>query len=120
METNQASRDSSDKNFKGPERRRKPRIYDSIPLRVRGVGGKGKRYEFESIASNLSAGGICSIAPRTVESGEKLLFLIRFSRLGSMPVVAPAVLAKGIVLRSQKRPDGTYQFAAAFTRHRFL
>ena len=120
MEINQAFRNSSDNAFKGSERRLKPRIYDSIPLRVRRVEEKGKRYEFESVACDLSAGGIRLTAPSAVEKGEKLTFLIRFSLFGSMPAVAPILLAKGVVLRSHKRPDGSYQFAAAFTRHRFL
>jgi hypothetical protein len=102
------------------ERRQKLRIYDRIPVKVRGVGPDGEHFEFDTVTKNISAGGLCAPAPRTVRVGDKLTFQIRFALAGSTPAQAPTVSARGMVLRSEELPDGTSQFAAAFTLRRIL
>ncbi len=102
------------------ERRRKPRIYNPIPITINGIGSDGDRFEFESIADNVSAGGLSTPAPRTVCVGEELSFLIRFSLGGTRLMVAPTILARGIVLRAHDLPDGTSRIGVAFIRSRIL
>ncbi len=102
------------------ERRKKPRICDPIPVRVRGVGPDGEHYEFDTVARNISAGGLCAPAPRVIRVGDELTFQIRFLLAGSRPAQAPTVSARGTVLRAEAHPDGTSQFAAAFTLRRVV
>ncbi len=102
------------------ERRKKPRIYDPIPVRVLGVGPDGEHFEFDTVAENISAGGLSAPAPRIVKAGDELTFQIRFALAGSTPAQAPAVTARGTVVRAQELPDGTSKFAAGFTLRRAL
>jgi len=95
------------------DRRKHPRLPGPIPLKVR----SGSR-ALAAVAQNVSAGGLAATAPEEFEVGEKLRFEIRFAAAGSNPVTAPEVSVQGIVLRSEKRPDGTFAFAAAFTNRR--
>ena len=115
-----AFRKPSDETFNGTDLRCKPRIYDPILLRVRGVSASGKRYEFESIAFNIGPGGLCTTAPRIVGAGDNLFFFVRFSRNGSTPDIAPALVARGIVLRTLEGQNGLLQFAAYFTHRKIL
>ncbi len=102
------------------ERRKKPRIYDPIPVRVRGVDPDGHHFEFDTVAKNISAGGLWAPAPRILRAGDELTFQIRFALAGSKPAQAPTVSTRGKVVRSEELPDGTSQFAAAFTLRRIL
>jgi hypothetical protein len=102
------------------ERRRHPRIYHPIPVRVCGVNAGGKAFEFDTIAKDVSAGGICAPAPRLIIVGEELSLQIRFSLAGSSPSQAPTVSARGTVLRSSELADGTFQFAAALIQYRLV
>lgn len=102
------------------DRRRKPRINDPVPIIVRGSDGHGKNYRFNTIACNIGAGGVCAAAPRFMVAGEKILLYVRFALAGSKPFKAPAMAARAVVLRAEKRPDGSFLFAASFLLHRFL
>jgi hypothetical protein len=87
---------------------------DPIGLTVFGVE-KGERYKFETVVTNLSAAGVCARAPRAIDTGQELLFQIRFSLSDSRSSRAPAVVIRGVVVRSEARRAGKSQFAAAFT-----
>ncbi len=97
------------------EQRRTPRLYEPISVTVRGDAGKGKNFEFETIANDVSGGGLCAFAPQPIRPGTRLSFQVRFARAGTRPFYAPTVATKGIVLRVKDLPDGTCMFAAAFT-----
>ncbi|HYK90299.1 MAG TPA: PilZ domain-containing protein [Acidobacteriota bacterium] len=102
------------------ERRHKPRLYDPIPVKVRGAGPDGKRFEFDTIAKDISAGGLCAPAPGIIRAGEELTFHIRFSLAPGRQTQAPTVSARGTVLRSEEMPDGSSRFAVAFNLRRVL
>jgi hypothetical protein len=102
------------------DRRRYPRIYDPVPVRVRGVHAGGEQFEFDTIAKNVSAGGICAPTPHLLNVGEEVSLQIRFSRAGSSPSQAPTVSARGRILRSEQLLNGSVLFAAAFIRRRIV
>jgi hypothetical protein len=95
------------------ERRAKPRIYVPVQLRVRGRTEDGESYEFETVARNIGAGGVCATAPRVLQPGDRLLLQIRFALAGSRPATAPTIAAHGVVLRSEPLEQGRCIFAAA-------
>jgi hypothetical protein len=96
------------------ERRRNPRLNDSLPVIVRSVNRRRKPYQFNSITRDIGAGGLCAIAPELLQPGEKINLHIRFAVAGSNPTQAPGASARAIVLRAEERPDGTCIFAASF------
>ena len=102
------------------ERRKKLRISDPIPIIVRGSDGRGKTYRFKTITRNIGSGGVCASAPRIMEAGEKILLHVRFALAGSKSSTSPAIAARAVVLRAEKQPDGSCEFAASFLLHRFL
>ena len=120
MDTDQAYTNPQVEDPIGLERRHKPRIYDPIPLNVRGVGADGEPYQFDTVTKNIGAGGLCALAPRIMRAGETVFFSIRFLLAGSAPSHAPKLAARATVLRAGERPDGTSQFAAAFTLRRIV
>jgi hypothetical protein len=93
-------------NLIGEDRRRKPRMEEPLPLSVRGAEPCGKRYQFETVARNIGAGGLCAFAPRVMQKGEKVSLRIRFARLGSKPLQAPEVSMRGMVKRVAESPGG--------------
>jgi hypothetical protein len=104
----------SDNNDTVADRRCKPRLYGPIGLTVCGVD-RGERYCFETVVANISAGGICALAPRAISIGQELSFRIRFALAGSRPSSSPTVVTRGVVVRMEERPAGRSRFAAAFT-----
>ncbi len=120
MATDEAPATPQVEDFAGSDRRRKPRIYDPIPLNVRGVGADGEPYEFETVTVNIGAGGVCALAPRTLRAGEVIFLSIRFLHAGSAPPHAPKVAARATVQRAEELPGGLFQFAAQFTLRRIV
>ncbi len=84
-------------------------------IAVKGEQERGDRIEFDTVAANISGGGLCAFAPRELSPGDGLYFRIRFARAGTRPFRAPTVATRGVVRRVQLLPDGTFLFAAAFT-----
>ena len=115
MNTQEIQHGSADEIFESRERRQKPRLEDPIQLRVRVMKGSRPFMEFDTVALNISAGGICALAPRRINAGCRLYLNIRFALHGSTPVEAPTIAVGGVVLRAQEWPDGHSLFAAAFT-----
>ncbi len=97
------------------DRRRTLRLYEPISVTVRGERAEGDRFEFETVARDVGGGGLCAVASRILNTGEKLRFIIQFARAGTRPFHAPIVIAQGVVLRVQELSEGTFLFAAAFT-----
>jgi hypothetical protein len=110
----------SRKKYNGEERRLKPRIYYPIPIRVRTTGCCGERLEFDTFADDLSAGGFSAHTTMEFQPGQKLFFVMRFSLEKGSHLEATTVAAHGIVLRSEKRFNGSYAFASTVDRHRFI
>jgi hypothetical protein len=100
------------------ERRRGQRLDDPLPVLVRGINNQGESFQFRSIVRDISAGGLCAIAPEPLTIGEKLFLHVRFALADADPLHAPEASFRGVVLRSQERPDGTCIFAVSFLRKR--
>jgi c-di-GMP-binding flagellar brake protein YcgR len=96
------------------ERRRRPRINTPLPVLVRGTSDQGRSFQFNSVVRDISAGGLCSIAPESLKIGEKLYLHVRFTQADANPTQAAEASLRGIVLRSKERPDGTCLFAVSF------
>jgi hypothetical protein len=108
------------KAYAGPERRRKPRIYYPIPIKARPAGRAAERFELNTYANNLSAGGFSAPSEREFLPGQRLFFIVRFSLDKSLNARVTAIAAHGTVLRSEVQLDGSYVFASSFDRYRFL
>lgn len=102
------------------ERRGKPRMYDPIPVLVRGSEDCGKRYQFSAVAKNISAGGLFASAPRVMGVGEKITLFVRFELAGSKPARSPAIAARAEVVRVEAQSGDSCAFAACFLRHRLI
>ncbi|MBN2321305.1 MAG: PilZ domain-containing protein [Acidobacteria bacterium] len=96
------------------ERRKYSRLRDPLPVVVRSINRREKPFQFNSITQDIGAGGLCAVAPRLLRLGEKINLHIRFAVPGSNPPQAPSASARAVVLRTEKRPDGTCVFAASF------
>ena len=107
-------------NQKRVDRRKKPRIYEPFPVKVRGVDIGGDVFNIDAVVSNLSTGGLYLQFPQFVQPGSKVFVLIKISTAHMEKGPAPRVAARGRVLRSEPRPEGQYGLAVAFTRYRFL
>jgi hypothetical protein len=100
------------------ERRRKARLYHSLPLSVRGSEASGKAYRFETITPNIGAGGLCAFAPRIMKIGERISMRVRFARIGSKLLQAPEISIRGQVVRVEERAAGYCLFAVSFLLRR--
>jgi len=96
------------------ERRRNARMKDPVPVIVRSINRREKPFQFYSITRDISGSGLCAVAPRILRRGEKINLHIRFAVPGSNPSIAPSASARAVVLRTEKRSDGTCFFAASF------
>jgi hypothetical protein len=115
MKKQKIQHSSADEIFESTERRQKPRLEDPIQLRVRVMQHGAPLIEFDTVALNISAGGICALAPCRIDAGSRLYLNIRFALPGTTPIEAPAIAAGGVVLRAREWPDGHSLFAAEFT-----
>jgi hypothetical protein len=120
MQSHKLFRVYSKESYQGEERRCTPRIYYPIPLRIRIKQPSGEHLEFRTFANDLSTSGFSAHTTVECHPGQKLFFLMRFSLQKGIPARAPMVAAQGIVLRSERRFDGSYVFASTVGRHRFI
>ena len=102
------------------ERRVKMRIAGPLPVRVRLRGRDGEVFKADSIAENISTDGIYLRLGRQVETGTELLLVVQFSRGLTRTRQAARVAARGVVLRVEPAPGGSYGVAIEIRRHRFL
>jgi PilZ domain-containing protein len=114
-------RDSSLENDVGTERRRKPRIFDPFPAKVKGTNLDGESFETETVIDNLSADGLYLRLMQRVKQGAKLSVVFQLSlKPGAEAVSQPRVAVKGLVLRTESKPGGVFGVAITFDRARFL
>ena len=92
-------------------------MYNRFITRVRGINTTGEPFEVETALDNLSAGGLYIRLGQNVKENTKLELLIHLAE--SRDAVAPVVETKGVVLRSEQKPNGEFGIAVKFTRHRF-
>ena len=102
------------------ERRRHARLYESLPVLVRGVAATGEAFELLTVLDNVSAGGLYVRLKHRVEVGEKLFAAICFAadRMAEAPHLR--VVVRGRVVRITRHPDGRWGVGVQVVRHRFL
>jgi hypothetical protein len=102
------------------ERRRKPRVNDPIQIAVRGLDDCGARYHFDTVTRDIGSDGLCALAPRVMKAGDSISLRILFARAGSKPLHAPAMAARGVVLRVEEQADKSSLFAVSFISRRMI
>ena len=104
-----------DNTLESADRRQHSRIH--YPMSVKVVG---RKREFGTIVTDLSAGGIRTRSMQEISTGERFRFVVAFSIAGRHPKTMPKLSARGIITRVRDLQDGCFEFAARFTRFRFL
>ena len=102
------------------ERRRRPRIRESFPAKVRGEDAYGEEFDIDTVLDNIGSKGLYLRLARNVEPGAEMLMVVRLSASQDKSVFAPTVAIHGAVLRSEPQPDGSCGLAIGFKHHRFL
>ncbi len=114
------SRDSASAGYAGEERRRKPRIEEPFPAKVRGIDCMGDPFEVEAVLDNVSAGGLYMRMKPCMEAGVELFIFFRLATRLTPEAKGLRVAARSRVLRSELQPDGGCGVAVAFERHHHL
>lgn len=102
------------------ERRDKPRVNVPFPARMRGVDIDGQAFEQDALLDNIGPGGLYLRLTRSIQPGTQVSVAVRLSTAPAGTVPAPRLAARGVVLRAEPQPDGTYGIAVAFERRRIL
>jgi hypothetical protein len=105
--------------FMEKERRFSSRLDVVYPARLWGSDPNGGTWIEDAIACNISSGGVYLKVPRMIERQAHLSIAVRLS---TAPPGEPALrlVARGVVLRTQRRRDGYCEAAIEFTRRRVL
>jgi PilZ domain len=104
----------------GIERRGAVRVAIPFPATVRGMDQTGDRFTLDTVLDNLSSTGLYLRSARLVEPGATLFVVVRLAVVSAQQVAAASVAVRGVVLRSELQPGGTYGIGVVFNGHRFL
>ena len=101
------------------ERRLTARIKAPFPGRLKGVDSTGRVFTEHSLLDNLSSRGLHMCVMRDIPLGVEITMAVRLS---ADPGVASALrlVARGTVVRTEPRPDGSWGVAVEFTRRQIL
>lgn len=102
-----------------PERRTRPRLACSYPVRLRRRHAGG-RIETRGVAANLSSSGVYVFTRRIFEIGEPMFLLLRMTGQVKTETTSPQIAAFGEVVRVEPQPDTTCGVAIRLKRVRFL
>ena len=100
------------------DRRRRARVNERFPVKVRGKDTIGDRFDLETMLDNIGPKGLYVRLARSVEQGSELFIVVRLS--ADTSVFAPRIAIYGEVLRAEPQPDGSCGVAVEFRNHRFL
>lgn len=95
------------------DKRNSARVYGSFPVRIRGFDVSGSSFQADSLADNISSGGLYVQLGRPVAEGSRLFAVVRL-------VGAVTIAARGRVVRVEQRPHGLSGVTVRFTRSRLL
>ena len=102
-------------DVKPTERRRKPRLNDSLPARVWGIDNDGEMFGFDTMVDNISSSGLFLRISRPLKISSQISLVVRLmNRSGVMAAI------RGKVLRDDPQLDGSRGIAVKITEHRFL
>ena len=111
---------STQLQYEEKERRKKQRVFESFPIRVRGTDANGEAFELDTVLDNISASGLYVRLPGNVERGANLFILVKLSRTDAGTDSAPLVALRGKVRRTKQESNGFWGVAVEFTGHRFI
>lgn len=101
------------------EQRAKPRITCAYPAIVRGVAHSGTRFQDVMQLCDLSTLGMYLKSARALPVGQTLFLVFWFSS-HPKPAQASALAARGTVVRTEVRADGSHGIALHLLRYRFI
>ena len=104
------------------ERRGKPRIYRSFPVKVRGVDVNGEEFEVETSLDNISSTGLYLRLAQEVGQNVKLKVDVSLStvQMGEIRMTKTKVAVEGVVLRAEQLPNGMFGVGVAITGRRYM
>jgi Tfp pilus assembly protein PilZ len=97
------------------ERRRKPRLNDSLPVRIWGIDTNDEVLSFDSHLDNISSSGLFLRIPRQLKISSQISLVVRL--INDSGVMAAI---RGRVLRDEPQLDGSRGIAVKITEHSFL
>jgi len=97
------------------ERRRKPRLNDSLPARVWGIDSDGEMLSLDTQLDNISSTGLFLRVSRQLKISSQISLVVRLMN-GSGIMAA----IRGKVLRDEAQLDGSRGIAIVITEHQFL
>jgi len=109
----EATNSSSEVEF--PERRRKPRLIDSLPARIWGIDSEGEFLSLDSQLENISSSGLFLRVSQELRISSQISLVVRLIN-GSGVMAA----IRGKVLRDEPLLDGSRGIAVKITEHCFL
>jgi len=103
------------------DRRSKSRLACNYPARVRGYDPDGRKFDEQTVLSNLSASGVFLHLNQKTEPGKDMFVLINLSQ---QPRVSGrtgfSIAARGVIVRSEPGPEGGFGVAIAFKKYRLI
>jgi hypothetical protein len=106
---------SSFRDVQPYERRRKPRLNESLPTRVWGIDNDDEVLSLESQLVNISSSGLYLRIPRQLKVFSPISLVVRLvNESGLMAAI------RGKVLRDEPQFDGSRGIAVEITEHCFL
>jgi len=106
---------SSFREVEFPERRRKPRLIDSLPARIWGIDSEGEFLSLDSQLENISSSGLFLRVSQELRISSQISLVVRLIN-GSGVMAA----IRGKVLRDEPLLDGSRGIAVKITEHCFL
>jgi hypothetical protein len=97
------------------ERRNEQRVNRALAARVWAVDARGDPFSADCTITNISSGGVYARVPGEMQPGGEISLAVWLSRENG----AIAGL-RGLVLRSEPQPDGSYGVAVVVTRRELL
>jgi hypothetical protein len=102
------------------ERRRRFRLYEPFPAKVRGKDSDGERFKIDTVLDNICSRGLYLRLARKIEPDADIFVVICLTVANDPKVFAPRVAVQGKVLRAEPQTDGSYGVALEFRQPRFL
>ncbi len=99
------------------ERRRKTRIQDEIPARVRGVDARGNSFDLEAELENLSACGLYLRLRCRTNCSAPLFTSFRLPASPGTDRLGTLWQTQGVIRRVEPQADGTYGVGVEFTSY---
>lgn len=95
------------------DRRNETRLEGFFPVRVRGVKEDGQLFEINTLADNISQGGLYLQIPHALHAGMSLFTLTRLPGGASLA-------AQGRIVREETKSQGLTGIAVCFSRRRLI